>query len=174
MNGLIPVLRFTYDDAERVAEEWGCNCGPSALAAALSLTLDEVRPLINGFDQRGYMSPIMMKEALNRSGVQWREKTKCRQVPRSALPAAFPTGLCRVQWTGPWTAAGANPRWAYNHTHWIATWQTEQGVLVFDINRGLTTYEDWEEVVPPLITSGIKRADGGWYATHLWEIQQCE
>jgi hypothetical protein len=32
-------LRFTAVDAERASDEWGCNCGPSALAAITGRSL---------------------------------------------------------------------------------------------------------------------------------------
>ena len=33
--------RFTLDDAERAWRDWGCNCGPGALAATMGMTLDD-------------------------------------------------------------------------------------------------------------------------------------
>ena len=31
--------RFTLSDAERAYDDWGCNCGPAALAAICGMTL---------------------------------------------------------------------------------------------------------------------------------------
>lgn len=162
-------LLFSWDDANEAFREWGCNCGPAALAFVLGITLDDVRPIVErcGFDVRRYMSPTMMQEALDVAKVKWREPSKCRKVLPDDVPDRLPEhGLVRVQWTGPWTAVGANPRWAYGYTHWFAA----SDGFVFDINCGLVRYDDWLRSVPPSVTETIKRADGGWYATHIWEI----
>lgn len=164
-------LQFSYQDACKANNEWGCNCGPSALAAVLGVRLNEVRPLIPEFDKKRYVSPSMMKAALGRAAVSWSEQTRTRRIENTRCPDALPAhGLCRIQWTGPWTQTGANPRWAYQATHWIAAFNRYNKPLVFDINRGLTTYADWLSTVPALITGGIKRADGGWFLTHIWHI----
>lgn len=41
----MPVMTypFTEDEMYAAAREWGCNCGPSALAFALQVPLDRVR-----------------------------------------------------------------------------------------------------------------------------------
>ena len=115
-------LKFSSDDMLAAHKEWKINCGPSALAAACGLTLDEVRPHLGQFEQRGYMSPTMMSEAIDSIGVQCCEITKSRKIARDAAPEVLPAnGLARIQWTGPWTAPGSNGRWAYGQTHWIAT-----------------------------------------------------
>lgn len=153
-------LAFTEADMHRAAEEWGCNCGPSALAAALGVALDEVRPLIPGFEKRGYTSPTMMKQgvaAADRCFVavdEWPQR-----------------GVVRIQFTGPWTQPGANPRWAYWYTHWVASFRDNGRLIVFDCNCGLQTYEAWQQNVVPEIARSIKRADGGWHATHRWQLQ---
>lgn len=164
--------RFTEEEFQAANQEWGCNCGPSALACALAITLDDARRLLPDFEKRRYTSPAMMKDAL--VGRRWREITRRRNLPPAILPEPFPIcGLVRVQWTGPWTAAGANPKWAYWHTHWIASFNLppkEGGCYVFDCNGGMRTYGSWVDDIVPLITESIPRADGGWFATHLWEM----
>ncbi len=158
-------MRYTFDEEEMAAaaKAWGCNCGPSALAFALQIGLDPVHKAMPEFDARGYTSPTMMKAAIDRLG--W-----------GMLPVADPqiehmcgrdVRLVRIQWAGPWTAPGMNPRWAYGQTHWIATYPTE---LVFDCNCGSVTLEKWIREVVPHITSHIKRANGQWFPTHVWRI----
>lgn len=168
-------LRFSSDDMNRANEEWGCNCGPTALAAALRIMLEEARDLIPWFVERKYTSPSMMTAALNASGVKWNELTKRRHIPPSSCPECLPDhGLVRVQWTGPWTQPGANGRWAYGFTHWFATFTLEprcpQHLVVFDCNSGPVTWQQWRDSVPHAITSQINRADGGWYLTHLIQV----
>ena len=159
--------RFSEKDFERANKEWGCNCGPGALAFVLGIDLDQVRPLIEGFDEKRYTSPTMMEQAIKRA---WRGVQKCSV--RSGLPpdrSSMHTdgaALVRVQWTGPWTDPGANPRWAYGHTHWIATFG---GDMVFDINGGQRTLESWEELIVPALVAVEKRRSGGWYPTHVWK-----
>lgn len=58
---------FTEEELEAAADEWGCNCGPSALAFALQKPLEEVRYAIPDFEQKGYTSPTMIRIA-GRSG----------------------------------------------------------------------------------------------------------
>ena len=167
-------LKFSSDDLLVAHKEWKLNCGPSALAAACGVTPSEVRPHLGEFERRGYMSPTMMSAALDSLGMPWHEPSRSRKVPRDLAPCVFPkNGLVRVQWCGPWTASGANGRWAYGQTHWIAVRTNEAfGTLVFDVNSGPVTYQDWDMRVAPAIVKSIKRADGEWYFTHLWEIEQ--
>jgi hypothetical protein len=177
-------LPFSQADADRAYTDWGCNCGPAALAAILDLSLDAVRPAVEsaGFSDRRYMSPTMMKAALRYLRVCWSE----RQItPADIGGLAFPNrGLARIQWEGPWTAPGANPKWAYRQTHWVASWKSAAGdatvadkvwsqlsPVIFDINGGLMEFNRWEEEIVPLITSSIPRADGDWHVTHCWEIE---
>jgi hypothetical protein len=158
---------FTESDAIAAYEEWGANCGPNALAFALQVPLASVRHAIPDFESKRYTSPTMMAAAL-------------RNLGREFKPYAFPgfmaaafiedmPSLVRVQWTGPWTEPGANPKWAYRATHWIATWKADER-LVFDVNGGITTFEVWQKVIVPLLTGAIKRADGGWHPTHVWRV----
>jgi hypothetical protein len=159
-------LRFTQADAERAHDEWGCNCGPAALAAALGLTLREAGHYIPDFEKKGYTSPTMMADALRALGVRWQDR---RGNEFSPMPDCFPVaGLVRIQWGGPWTAEGANARWAYGHTHWIATTRTAPDrCYVFDVNGGLRTYGDWHNTIVPLLLP--KRGNGRFWPTHLWD-----
>lgn len=177
----MPTYTFSETDMQQAHNEWGCNCGPSALAFALQRPLDYVRRAMAlvGFDDKRYTSPSMMKEALKFLDVSFQEL----KVPARASDGTLDTepmfqaalqghivSLVRVQWTGPWTKPDANPKWAYRQTHWIATWDDLGSNMVFDCNGGILSFEQWQEKIVPLITDTIPRADGGWFPTHIWPI----
>lgn len=161
---------FTEADAQRAYDEWGCNCGPSALAFALQVPLEAMRHLIPNFDERRYTSPTMMKAALRAARVAFQDCPLTRgEMFHFSLRGVVPA-LVRVQWTGPWTEPGANPKWAYRYTHWITAYTDGVRHLVFDVNGGARTMKSWEtEIVPSLIES-IPRASGGWFLTHIWRL----
>lgn len=169
-----PPLAFGNDDVQRAVDEWNCSCGPAALAAALGITLNMVRPYVGeDFVAKGYMSPTMMKAAIERVGrrIVTDDRTRYREAEK--LPA---DALVRIQWEGPWTAPGMNARWAYGATHWVWAqyWVPDlrqHGRLwIFDINQGWAPAEYWERETVPLIVANVKRATRGWYATHSWTI----
>src|SRR5688572_16319757 len=109
---------FTEQDMERAAAEWGCNCGPSAMAFAIQQPLDVARHAIPEFETKRYTSPSMMKLALHSL------KFGFMRVMQPSIGKMFydQPAVVRIQWTGPWTMPGSNGKWAYNYTHWIATW----------------------------------------------------
>jgi hypothetical protein len=156
---------FTEADARAAHEEWGANCGPNALAFALQIPLEKVRPLIPGFEAKRYTSPTMMKAALANAGRSF-DNFACD--PLTMFHDQM--SLTRIQWTGPWTAPGANPKWAYRQTHWIATYQQERQPVVFDVNGGCRLFVDWQDEIIPLILETIPRNDGGWHPTHIWRL----
>jgi hypothetical protein len=152
---------FTEDDAKRAFDEWGANCGPTALAVCLGMTLDAIRPHMGDFEAKKYTNPTLMRECVARAGGRiigtikdWTEH-----------------GLVRIQWHGPWTASGANPRWAYRLTHWVHAKRTG-GVnrWVFDVNGGWRSLDSWVRNIVPAIVASIPRADGKWSITHGWEV----
>ncbi len=163
------VYPFTEQDMAAARREWGCNCGPSALAFAIQQPLSAARFAIRDFERKRYTSPMMMRNALNELRVRWWPVAPvCRDEMFGVAPA-----LVRIQWTGPWTAAGSNPRWAYTHTHWIATWRQGPAVeggfpLVFDCNGGVRGIDSWESEIVPLLLP--KRGDGKWAPTHIWRV----
>ena len=166
--GPMPMLAFSHADAERALQEWGANCGPGALAAVLSLPLAAVRHAIPDFERRRYTSPTMMRAALAALRVQIVRDERDRETD----PERFPThGLVRVQWEGPWTVPGSNPRWAYGRTHWVASHANGPGAMwIFDINAGWTPSDYWAAIVVPSLTIGYARATGQWWATHRWTV----
>ena len=172
-------LRFTRDDAERAFDDWGCNCGPAALAATLGWTLDEVRTHLGDFAAKGYVNPTLMQAALRSTGAQfsWRPLSFAAQ-GRGIDP--WPDhGLARVQWEGPWTKPGVPMPARYRHTHWVAACRSERhGVGIFDINTmlgngpGWCSLADWSAViVPAILAAGVPRADGRWHLTHIAELR---
>lgn len=176
------MTRFTATDVARANADWLCSCGPAALAAICGLALDEVRPLFTPAFP-GWTTPTRMLEALRRSG---RRHTELRRT--SATEQLWPTwGLARVQWHGPWTQPGANPRWAYTHTHWVAAHThrpADRNVVdIWDVNElgeptplgpgnGWLPLSDWSAHTVPRLTADIKRATGGWHLTHSIEVER--
>jgi hypothetical protein len=162
---------FTEQDAVRAYQEWGCNCGPTALAFALKVPLDAVRNAIPGFDAKRYTSPTMMKAALANLGRTYTAMHGRDGDPTIGTMFGRGPALTRIQWTGPWTEPGANPKWAYRQTHWIVSWAVEgQAPRVFDVNGGVRGFKSWVDEIVPILTADIKRADGGWYPTHVWRL----
>jgi hypothetical protein len=166
----IPPL-FSAAAAELAYESWGCNCGPTALAAICGLTLDGARALLPGFAARRYTNPSMMLHALREAG---------RGARRIDPAECFPSwGLLRVQWEGPWTQPGVPIAARYRHTHWVgASRRASDGSRgIFDCNQmdngsGWTTLENWREVTAPWIISHISRASGLWHITHAIEVER--
>lgn len=169
--------RFNLADAERAHDEWGANCGPGALAAIMGLTLDEVRPRMGDFERKGYTNPTMMLGALESVGARFRIRSLASNVELLDWPRY---GLARVQWEGPWTKSGSNPRWAYRHTHWVGAAHGQHEVGIFDINcinngSGWVSYDAWTTVVVPwILKECVPRANGRWHITHSIEIERAK
>jgi hypothetical protein len=157
---------FSAEEAQAAFDEWGCNCGPASLAFALGVGLDYIRESIPGFAEKRYTSPSMMAAALKNNAQQWKVVPPRRE--NLSLADDFRL-LVRIQWTGPWTMQGANPKWAYRQTHWICA--CGRGI-VFDINGGVRTLESWEKEIVPILVANTPRADGNWFPTHIWRISR--
>lgn len=156
-------------DAEAAHESWGANCGPVALAAILKRPVAHVRPLLDGFEQRLYMNPTHLRQALLRAGAHVNVRFPVEDITY---------GLLFLQWTGPWCQPGVPITAAYRYTHTIgAAVVQKHGMLFYDVNawydqetRGAWVPKDcWEREIKPLITNSIHRADGGYYAR--WKCQ---
>jgi hypothetical protein len=167
-------MRYPFTEAQfnQAADEWGCNCGPSALAFALQRPLSVAGQAIPEFKEKQYTSPTMMRSALVLLLTPFSAAVTDRDNMFSKRVA-----LVRIQWTGPWTAPDVNPKWKYRQTHWICTWldgpATEGPIpLLFDCNGGIQTIGDWEANIVPALTALYKRADGGWHPTHIWRLEK--
>jgi hypothetical protein len=164
----IPLLKFNELDAAIAFEQWHCNCGPGALAAATGHTLEEIHPHLVGFDQKHYTNPTMMFGALRSLAVPFArlhiEKWPIR-------------GLIRVQWHGPWMRPGVPMRARYRQTHWIAAFTVNGGHGVFDINcpGHLITRDDWAaKLAPGLIRDCCPKGDGAFSFTHAVELENAK
>lgn len=169
------MTRFNLEDVCRANDEWGCNCGPAAVAAIMDMTLDDARPHMSDFEAKGYTNPTTMFAALKNIGRPWREIG-----PRDhTVGRPWPTyGLARIQWEGPWTKPGVPMRARYRSTHWVGSASREDGAIgVFDVNAigngsGWVSLKDWARIVVPSILETFKRADGKWYITHAIEVER--
>ena len=162
---------FSQEDSAKAYQEWGANCGPNALAFALGVSLEYVKPYFVdlGFLEKKYTNPSMMKEVLKALRV-----TVISQL-LDHVALMFDDDLMtlvRVQWHGPWMDEGVNPRWRYRQTHWICTFKDDfQRQFVFDCNGGIMPFERWNNEVVPALTKEIPRANGVWSPTHIWKIR---
>ena len=156
---------FTQEDADRAYDEWGVNCGPSALAAIMGMTLNEVRPHMRNFERKHYTNPNLMNAALRSIRRPWRNiganaratalrafngKARGRALASRCAPAiAIPTGSASIK---PTTG-------------------------IFDINcmnngTGWCSLDDWVLVIVPHLTAQYPRATGSWHITHRIEIEK--
>ena len=165
-HGELPRPPFSYEELLEAALDWGCNCGPSALAAIVQCTLGEAREAITGFDGRRYTNPTMMNEALRNLGV-----------PFKKIGQVWPNwGLARIQWEGPWTQPGVPMAARYRFTHWVGTFlRADGGRSIFDCNAmsngtGWCGFQDWNAVIVPYILADNPRAYGTWHVTHCLSV----
>lgn len=140
-------------DLDDARKRWRAMCGHGALAAALGVPVNAVRPY---FDKGGWVNIPIMKEALNRSGCRWR---------RVDRPEAGQTGVALIQFLGPWSDPGVSPAEACRYRHWVAA----RGGLVWDVNwPEWQSHDIWkarlrEELLPPNAT--------GWCVSGAWLIE---
>jgi hypothetical protein len=158
---------------ERAFREWGCNCGPAAVAAIRCLTLEELRPHLGDFELKGYTNPTLMWEILRNLGVRFTVDF----APRAF--GGWPRwGLARVQWEGPWTREGVPRAARYRHTHWVgASWVNRENVGIWDVNclnngSGWVGLKDWAAITVPFLLADHSRADGNWHVTHMVEVER--
>jgi hypothetical protein len=156
-----PTCKFTAADMRAAHREWSCNCGPAALAAALGITLAEVRPCLGDFEKKRYMNPTDMRNAIYSAGA--------RTYELDSLPNP---GVVRIQWDGPWLNEGVPPRVAYRYTHWTAHQWVGEESWMFDANGLWTPFHEWRTKTIPGITGRIPRATGRWFPTHRWQVER--
>lgn len=95
------------------AAEWGANCGPGALAAALGKpTVDHVHKAVEPW--KGYMGINDMRDSINRAGgeiiEQWSKPEKV------ALASTTGPVIVLINFGGPWSSA---PKAAARFRHFI-------------------------------------------------------
>lgn len=170
------------------ADEWGLNCGPAAICAALGLAPADLRPHLQDFEVRGYSNPTLMRATLASLGVPWREtyRSNDRPSPTSEADAWLdPVGvhapglaLVRIQWDGKWCDPGVPMAARYRNTHWIAT--VDHGNYVYDVNAvrwtsGWVPRERWVRgLVPWLLDRAVKRNNGRWWPANVWILPRPE
>lgn len=166
----VPPLEFNAVDLQRAYNDWGCNCGPSALAACCRLDLIQAKRAARMFARKKYMNPADMHAALK--AVRMRVTTEhCDGGTELDIYPAH--GLCLIQWGGPWVSDKYNSRWASCHTHWIASKLIEETRWIFDINQfGWKSIEDWSEKTLPLLLAGDSLRDGTYWLKHSWEVRK--
>lgn len=159
-------LPFTEEESERANDTWGANCGPHAVAAALNLTLDQVRPFFapkfeEKFQERGYgfTNPTMMGNALAFARVPYRLEKNLRI-------EELREGICRIQWEGPWLRAGVPPIVAYGHTHWVAATATHvfcTAVPWWQFDGDWLEHATWRRFIAQVCQM---EKFTGWHVTH--------
>mgnify|MGYP001293351179 CR=1 FL=1 len=165
-------LAFTDDESMEANEEWGANCGPHALAAALGYTLAQVRPLFapkfeQMFRERGYgfTNPTMMGNAIALAGV-W------ASISKNLRTKEVCEGVNRIQWEGRWLNPGVPPMAAYAHTHWVAATHTYvfcTAVPCFEFlgGRRWLTLREWQDLLRVLC---VREKFTGWHVTHHYKF----
>ena len=153
---------FSMQDMLRANDEWGANCGPGAIAAIMGMTLDDVRPHMGDFEQKHYTNPTLMWSTLRSIGRHW-----CKTKPEWPFH-----GLVRIQWEGPWTAEGVNPKARYRYTHWVGCIRAAATIGIFDINAlangtGWCSLEDWESTAATVRSFNIALLSSHFFHFHL-------
>ena len=142
-------------------------------------TPDEIRPRLQNFESRRYVSPSMMAMILNGLNITFtRTFMERANVQRDQLSTPrFPDfGLVRIQWDGRWCDPGVPIPARYRRTHWIA-FATEHPMWCFDVNAmalgGWITLDKWREcLVPWLIKEVVKGGNGRWWVTDCWQVTE--
>ena len=166
----VPTVRFTLNDAQRAADEWGCNCGPGAVAGILGISLDDAKPHLGDFATKRYTNPTLMWSILRSLGVKF--SYRGGHLGTENWPSY---GLARIQWEGPWTKEGVPRAAAYRHTHWVGARRAPGRTDIFDVNAmcvgGWVPLAEWGgSLVPWLLAEVAPRANGAWHITHAVEV----
>lgn len=170
-------LQAVTDLDDPALDEWGANCGPAALAAALGRSkIADVREAVSeGGKFRGYMSITNMKAAIPRAGGRI---TASWSKPRNAALATTggePIIVC-IQWGGRWINV---PRVAAQFRHFIVYrhgFVGTTGPWVFDINapNGWMPADQWKaNIVPMFLRETAKEGgDNTWNASWAAAVER--
>lgn len=148
------------DELEVAVTEWGCNCGPAAIAAIMRISLPRLHHVMKKYGGwPGYTTPTKVQQMF----VAWALINRVRVLRENKLPDH---GLAFIQLLGPWMKARVPAQ--YKHTHWIAV----DGDRIFDINNNdepWYTKEMWEQFTILEIIDRHKDATG-WVVRLAYEI----
>jgi len=147
-----PLVRWTEEECDTAHDEWGANCGPHSIAAALGKTLKEVRPHIPNF--RGWMNPTQVGETIRNLGAAY-------ELTKGLKTKDLCDGVSRIQWEGPWLKPGVPKAAAYRQTHWIAHFGGWV-LCTLAYPYAFLTRAQWERV--------IDLHEKGWHVTHHYKI----
>ena len=106
-----PSLCFNEEASETAHKEWNATCGPHSIAAALGISLDQVRQALPPY--KGWMNPTMVGETLRTLGKNYTFR-------KGLKTDELCNGINRIQWEGKWLNPGVPARAAYFHTHYVA------------------------------------------------------
>ena len=149
---------YTPPDVDAVFQEWGANCGPTALAAVLGCPVSEVRHLFPDFAKRKYANPSQIRQAVESAG------RSCQVTPqhRNGRDRLVPrNGLMFLQWSS--DDIDRKPIIVqYRSTHWVGV----RDQLLYDCNAAdgqgaWLDKQDWKLELWPL----FQEATG---ATRFW------
>lgn len=167
MESLALPASFSLEELDRANDDWGCNCGPSALAAVKGISLDVALKFLPDFPNRRYTNPSMMLGALMQlGGYRWSAPK-----PHESKTLEYPDlGLVRLQWVGSWLNPGVPVAAHYAHTHWIACRRERGSLYIFDCNNHIVEHgwlprEVWLKCVVPELLTGERAS--GFYETHI-------
>lgn len=177
VQGLDLVLSEPTDVTEQW-EEWGANCGPTAIAALTNRQVHEVRKVVERVacgDRKkgrsgkwaGYMNAGHLATALSEFGYTTRRRNF--QKGEGSWPSK---GLAMIQIEGPWCEPPAKPTARYRYTHTVAVVDTGpvHGALIYDGNaEGWAKAEWWGKWAMDKLVEDVKRATG-WYIMMTLEV----
>lgn len=180
VNALIHSFDATKPtDVNEAYDAWGCNCGPTAIAAILGKSMAAVRHAFPWFPDRPRCSPTQLGEALAtlQQPVCWTTLGMNRG-PIEEQKERFPgQGLVVVQIDGPWCDL-ANKLAAYRYLHTVACQRVAGLLFVYDINAGpdespggWLPFPMWNHYVMAELVKDKKRATG-WFVRSVFELPQ--
>jgi hypothetical protein len=153
-------LFFTEEDSQRANDEWGANCGPHSLAAAIGCTLDRAHELLPTFDYKRYVNPTMMACALVMADIDY-------VLSKGLRTPVLCEGLNRIQWEGKWLRPGVPARVAYGYTHWVAHVKGWVFCTCMPIRLWITEQE-WRESIAEVCQ---RNKSDGWHVTHHYAFE---
>ncbi len=182
---LLPGVAHEFYQPSAVDEqwqEWGANCGPSAIAALVGREVKDVRAVVerlaNGDKNKrcgrsgwwlGHMHAGHLSDTLCELGLEPRRtnfKPGEGRWPKK--------GLAMIQTEGPWChpPSKSTARFRYTHTIAVVDAGPAIGITVYDGNVEAWVKEKWwaEKVMKGLV-EGEKRATG-WHVMMTLEVVQ--